>query len=308
MGHRHVFGPVPSRRLGFSLGIDIIPSKYCNFDCIYCQLGKTVNKETERRSFYDPSEIVEEAVRVAAASAAVDVITFSGSGEPTLNSDIGRIIRGIKERVKIPVAVITNSSLFSLEEVREDVKNADVVLPSLDAVSEEVFRYVNRPHSLVQIQTIIEGLRSFRSIYRGKIWLEIMMLKNINNDAGELAKIKETIAYLQADKVQINTVTRPPSEKIAGPVDSEELNRICAYLGGTCEVICSFEKSAPRQQTGDWAAMILDVVKRRPLNLDDIVRVTGIPLSQVESTLRDLEKRGEIRGFRFDEDMFYQTE
>ena len=172
-----VFGPVPSRRLGFSLGVDIIPRKYCSFDCIYCQVGKTTQKEVERRSFSDPGLIVKQVVERVEEGRRIDFISLSGSGEPTLCADIGEIIRELKRKTSIPLAVITNGSLLFREDVRRDIAAADVVLPSLDAAEDVVFERINRPHPALSFTRLVEGLKAFRRGYKGKIWLEIMLDK-----------------------------------------------------------------------------------------------------------------------------------
>ena len=165
---KFVFGPVPSRRLGFSLGVDIIPSKYCCFDCIYCQIGKTTNKEITRKSFFDPYKIIDEVIEKVKKTSHIDYISFSGSGEPTLNADIGIMIEEIKKITKIPISVITNGALLYQDDVRKDLMLADIVLPSLDAVSEDIFRYVNRPHSALEPDTIIRGLKRFSALVRAE--------------------------------------------------------------------------------------------------------------------------------------------
>ena len=155
-----VFGPVPSRRLGFSLGVDLIPRKYCTFDCIYCQLGATARTEVERRSFYEPALVVEQVMEAVGEGARIDCISLSGSGEPTLNSDIGWVIGRLKEKVSLPVAVITNGSLLSRKDVRKDLMRADIVLPSLDAATETIYRQVNRPHDSLEFAGIPGGAES----------------------------------------------------------------------------------------------------------------------------------------------------
>ena len=164
--------------------------KYCSFDCIYCQIGKTNYLEIERRRFFDPDEIMNEVIRRVSEVKRVDFVTFSGSGEPTLNSDLGYMIREIKKRTRVPIAVITNGSLLFQEEVRRDLLEADVVLPSLDAASDDIFHYINRPHPLIGLKMIIDGLKEFRRMYKGEIWLEIMMIKDVNDDPEELSKFK----------------------------------------------------------------------------------------------------------------------
>ncbi|OPY05141.1 MAG: molybdenum cofactor biosynthesis protein A [Syntrophorhabdus sp. PtaB.Bin184] len=301
---RYVFGPVPSRRLGYSLGVDIIPPKYCTYDCIYCQIGKTTDKDIRRKSFYDPGLVADE-VAGTVASTRVDVITFSGSGEPTLNSDLGTMIRKVKEKVDTPVAVITNGSLLHEKDVRADLAEADVVLPSLDAVTEEVFRKVNRPQSFLDIGKIIEGLKEFRAGYAKPIWLEIMLIKNINDDPDELRRMVEIVSSLGVDRIQLNTVTRPPSEETAGRIEKDELKQICELFGPRCEVICSFEKTGEIPAQADWTEIILETLKRHPLTLADVVRTTSLSRFQARTRLKAMEKKGLVKSYVLGDDLFY---
>ncbi len=302
---KFTFGPVPSRRLGFSLGIDIIPRKTCTFDCIYCQVGKTTNQELSRKSFFNPDEIVEEIITVTKDITYIDHITFSGSGEPTLNSDIGWIIREVKKRTDIPVAVITNSSLLSVEDVRNDIGIADAVLPSLDAVSEGIFQYINKPHSLIGINTIIEGIKKFSTNYKGKIWLEIMLIKGINTSTGELEKFKKIAEYLGVEKVQLNTIIRPPIDRKISGLTSEELDKISEYFGESTEVICDFTKKVERKKETNWSEMVMEILKRRSLTLSDIVKITGIPGNVAIKTLKLMEDEGNIKRVNVDSKIFY---
>ncbi len=304
--NKHVFGPVPSRRLGFSLGVDTILPKYCSFDCLYCQIGKTTCLEVERRRFFEVEDVVGEVIREIEGAKHVDFVTFSGSGEPTLNSDLGTMIREIKKRVNIPVAVITNGSLLFRQDVRNDLMDADVVLPSLDAASEDIFHYINRPHPLIDLDVMIEGLKSFRSVYRGRIWLEIMMVRDVNDDPEELAKFKDIIHYIGVDKVQLNTVTRPPNVEIRGMMEPAELEKVCNYLGDNCEVVCSFEKAVEvgNEEEG-WEEKVLDILERRSMNLEDIIRITGVPYLKAKSGLAVLEHSGVIESYHFGDNVFY---
>lgn len=301
----HVFGPVPSRRLGFSLGVDIIPPKYCSYDCIYCQIGKTTDKEILRRSFYDPQVVTGQVIDTVSTGKTIDIITFSGSGEPTLNSDLGVMIRELKKSVSIPVAVITNGSLLWDEDVRRDLAEADIVLPSLDAVSEDVFQRINRPYPSLTVKKILDGLTIFRKEYSKKIWLEIMLIRNVNDDPDELKKMAQIVATLNVDKIQLNTVTRPPSEETAGRLGENELTAICGLFGPACEVICSFDKTTEMPAQAEWTSIILETLRRRPLTLDDVVKVTGLSRFQAKTRLKVLEKDGVIRSYVLGEDLFY---
>ena len=302
---QHVFGPVPSRRLGYSLGVDIIPPKHCSFDCIYCQIGKTTHIETARKSFYDPHSIIDQVMEKVSAADTIDVITFSGSGEPTLNSDLGFMVREIKKRTKVPVAVITNGSLLPVRQVREDIMQADIVLPSLDAVSQEVFEHINRPHPSLGINAVIEGLKDFRKEFKGQIWLEIMLIKNINDDSQELKTMAETVLSLNMDRVQLNTVTRPPSDPSVMRLAAGELEEIRRIFGPACEIISTFEKSADIHVETSVVALILETLKRRPLTLDDIVRITGMPHFDAKTRLNILEKEGLVTTAVVNDELFY---
>src|SRR4030043_1698001 len=173
-----LYGPVPSRRLGRSLGIDLIPHKICTYDCIYCQIGKTTKKTLLRKEYVPEKEVLEEVKTfLLKGSSSIDYLSLSGSGEPTLHSKIRSIIKTIKEITTIPVAVLTNGFLLSRQKVRQDLLKADVVLPSLDAVSQDVFERINRPQQDSSIKRIIEGMVEFRKIYKGQIWIEILFCK-----------------------------------------------------------------------------------------------------------------------------------
>jgi wyosine [tRNA(Phe)-imidazoG37] synthetase (radical SAM superfamily) len=299
------FGPVPSRRLGFSLGVDALPRKYCTFDCVYCQIGKTTDKVATRQHFFDPHRIVREIVDSVTASEHTDIITFSGSGEPTLNTDLGLMIKDVKRLLNLPVAVITNASLLHMEDVRGDLMAADIILPSLDAVSEETFRLINRPHPLLQLHDMIEGLRLLGKEYKGEIWLEIMLIRGVNDTVDELTKFKKILRNIRVDKIQLNTVIRPPEGNVESPIEADELHRISRYLGRRCEVICGFERSVKKRRTRNWTKMVLEVLVRRSLSLDDIVRITGVPAGEVQTRLTGLVNRGLIRSFHFGSTLFY---
>lgn len=210
---KYVYGPVPSRRLGSSLGIDPIPSKTCNFQCIYCQLGKTTNFTNERRDFYLKEEIykeMEEAIKQNKEK--FDYITFVGSGEPTLYKSLGKLILKAKEFSSKPICVITNGTLLYSPEVRKELASADVVLPSLDAGDEKLFIKINRPHPSIEYEKMIQGYIDFRKEYNGKFWIEVMLMKGINDSKEKLVKIKNQLDLIKPDRIDINVPIRPPTE------------------------------------------------------------------------------------------------
>lgn len=303
-----VFGPVPSRRLGFSLGVDLIPRKYCTFDCIYCQLGSSGATEIERRSFYEPSSVAARVVEAARACRDIDYVSFSGSGEPTLNSDIGWIIRKVKEAISIPVAVITNGSLLHLPEVRQDLLSADVVLPSLDAASAPVYEKINRPHPSLDFSGLLEGLRAFRRDYKGKVWLEIMLIHNINDDMQHIGMFKQIIDTVAVDRVQLNTVVRPPAEKTATAVKAAEMSSLARFIGKGCEVIAGgFRKQAKAGDLRDWQESVYEMLKRRSLTLKDIVSSTGVSAFQARTGLDKLVKEKRVRAVTLGRRRFYEA-
>ena len=208
---RHLYGPVPSRRLGSSLGIDLVPHKICTYDCIYCQIGKTTEKTLLRKEYIPSKEVLEEVKAfLGEGSSSIDHFSLSGSGEPTLHSQIRSIIGEIKGFSSIPVTVITNGSLLYEEKVSEDLLQADIVLPSLDGVSSEIFMKINRPHPGLSVEKVIQGMAGFRKIYKGQIWLEILFCRGVNDSEIELRRMKEVVDRIQPALIHLNTVIRPP--------------------------------------------------------------------------------------------------
>ena len=303
-----IYGPVPSRRLGFSLGIDILPLKTCSFSCVYCQLGRTTRKTVKRREYIPVKEILSQIKKILASKQRIDYITFSGSGEPTLNTAISRLIREIKKMTSIPVAVLTNSSLFSRKEVRRALLEADLVIPSLDAASPEAFSQVNRPHPSLKIEKIIDGLKRFRKEYKGKIWLEIMLVKGINDKPSDLRKLKEAIASIQPDKVQLNTVIRPPAEKFALPLSPEELKKIRRFLGGNCEIIADFKKREQLPSPESLEKAILSLTRRRPVTLEDIASSLGKSEGKIKNAVQSLLEKRKLKFINYKKKIYYRPE
>lgn len=291
---KYVYGPVPSRRLGFSLGIDLVPYKSCTLDCIYCQIGRTTHKTVERKSFASIENIIGEIKKSISDVQTINFITFSGSGEPTLNSDIGTIINEVKKMTSIPVAVLTNGSLLFREDVQKDLLKADIVLPSLDAASQRIFRSINRPHGSLKIEVIIAGLKRFREIYNGQIWLEIMLLRGLNNNEGELHKLKKALSVIKPDKIHLNTSSRPPSEIFAIPLNVFELNIIKNFFNNNCEVIADFHKKRSGKPK-DVDNFIIEMTKRRPITSLDIANILGISEVNSEKILARLEAAQKIK-------------
>lgn len=289
-----IFGPVPSRRLGFSLGIDIIPFKTCTLDCVYCQLGRTTNKTVQRKEYVASDNILREIEEVLKQEKKIDYITFSGSGEPALNSKIGKMIAQLKRLTSIPIAILTNGTLLSQPEVEEELMKADLVIPSLDAVSKEIFEKINRPHPSLRINKVISGLDIFSCEFKGKVWLEIMVVKGMNDFLGEIKKIAEATKKMKLDKIHLNTIVRPPGEDFAQPVSIKDLEKMKRILGKKCEIITEFTRSDQRNYESNKEKMILAMLKRRPVTLLDISQSLGLSQNEVIKYLEVLKRDGQI--------------
>jgi len=284
-----VYGPVPSKRLGRSLGIDLVPYKTCTYDCIYCQLGRTTTKTATRRSFPAVDAVLDQLQEALHRGPVPDYISLAGSGEPTLNRDIGEIIEGIRRMTSIPIAVLTNGSLLWQREVREALRGADVVLPSLDAGDDAMFAYVNRPHRAISFDALVSGLGEFVAEFPGRVWLEVFLLAGVTAMPAEAEKIAALCRRLKPDRVQLNTVSRPPCEDFADPVLPAHMEALKGLFPGEVEMI-SGRGPAPVLTSGlserGVASEILGLLKRRPCTLKGIA--TGLALAPAE-TLKHLE-------------------
>ena len=272
-----VYGPVPSRRLGRSLGVDLVPLKTCTYDCIYCQLGRTTSKTVLRHHWVDPTDVVAQ-VRDRLGSEP-DVIALAGSGEPTLHSGLGEIIAGIKDVTDVPVAVITNGALLGRADVCKELTGADLVLPSLDAPTEDLFQKVNRPHESLDLAGLVDGLVSFRADYKGEIWLEVMLLAGVTDTVTEVRKLAELAARITPDRIQLNTAVRPPAESSAAQVDRAALEQLATCFTPRAEVIADLPASAGDELAS--TADVLQLLSRRPCTVADIA--TGLAMHHGEA-------------------------
>ena len=302
-----IYGPVPSRRLGVSLGVDVIPRKTCSYDCIYCQLGRVTNKTT-KRDIYLPEDAIIREIKdfLDHMKNPVDYITFSGSGEPTLHSRIGTIIRDIKEMTSIPVAIITNGSLLFMDEVKRDLSEADLVIPSLDAVSRTVYEVINRPEESLEIDGVIQGIVDFRAQFRGQVWIEILFCRGINDDPSEIERMKRVLEKINPHRIQLNTVYRPPSEDFASPLTEERLSEIKEVLGDKASVITPYRGSRSIGGRGEVEAHIIDALKRRPLTTEDISEILGLHPEEIIKYLKVLLDAKKVRHRLHGHKIFYE--
>ena len=290
----HVFGPVPSRRLGLSLGVDVIPPKTCSYDCLYCQIGKTTCKAIEP-AVYVPVEAVIAELDETLAKVTPDYVTFSGSGEPTLHAELGRLIAYVKEKTRARVAVLTNGSLLYRPEVREGLLRADVVMPTLSTVREEVFRAIHQPHENLSLTGIIEGLRSLRRSYRGQLFLEVMLLAGFNEGQEDIEALRQVIMGIAPDRIQLNTVVRPPANATAIPLDIEKLEDIKKVFGECAEIIGAAPIKEKQHVQGPLWAAVLEMARRRPVTVEDVAGAMDAPLHEVERAVNALVSKGDLR-------------
>jgi len=299
----HVFGPVPSRRLGRSLGVDLVPYKTCTYDCVYCQVGCTTRKTLERAEWV-PMEAVLRDLQ-AKLETRPDTITLSGSGEPTLYSRIGELIAHIKRLTDIPVTVLTNGSLLWRDEVRAELLGADLVVPSLDAGDDAMFRKVNRPHEELTFEQVLGGLIEFRREFEGKYWLEVFLLSGYTDTSAEVTKLVRCAGRIGPDKVQLNTVTRPPAEDFARPVSRERLFEFATMFEPPAEVIADFDRPADAPAASAAAEDILEMLRRRPCSVDDVAHGLNIHPHEAAKRLAELLDAGRVETTRVGKTYYY---
>lgn len=303
----YVYGPVPSRRLGRSLGVDLVPFKTCTYDCVYCQLGPTTNR-TLRREAYVPTDTVVPQVqeRLAGLAAPPDYITLAGSGEPTLHSDLGRLVSELKRCTGVPVAVLTNGSLLSESAVADALAEADLVVPSLDAGNAALWQYVNRPHPDLSFEKMMTGLAAFTAAFTGKVWLEVMLLSGVTGMESEVRCIADRATGLGLDRVQLNTAVRPAAESFALPVTRERLEDLAGLFNPPADVVADFREPAA-QEGAATPDDVLDLLFRRPCSAKDVADGLGIRPNEALKLIDELTGAGRAEAVRRDTGVFYKA-
>ncbi|HSQ76247.1 MAG TPA: radical SAM protein, partial [Bacteroidota bacterium] len=305
--YRWLYGPVPSRRLGRSLGIDLVPFKTCSFDCIYCQLGRTTDKTLERKEYVPIGEVLAELERKLGEEDRPDYISLAGSGEPTLNSGIGSLISGIKNMTDIPVAVLTNGSLLWMSEVQDALMHADLVIPSLDAGDKYLFQYVNRPHEDLSFDQIVDGLVAFTGRFTGEVWLEVLLLAGVTGIRSEAEKIAALAKRVGAARVQLNTASRPPAEDYAFALPAEEMLALKSVFPGRVDIIsereCDDVNASPAARATDDD--ILALLSRRPCTPMGVAMGLGIHVTEAVKHLDGLLKAAKVTTVLAEGRVFY---
>lgn len=306
--YKHLFGPVPSRRLGMSLGVDLIPHKVCSFNCIYCECGKTTNLTTERSEYVPVKEVFNELKHFFSHNPAPEYITFSGAGEPTLHSGMGEVLSFLKTNwPDIPVAVLTNGSLLSDPAVRSELAGADVALPSLDAATAKAFRKINRPPGWIKLDAIIDGLIDFRKEFGGEIWLEVFILPGYNDSVENLKALRTAFQNIGPDRIQLNTLDRPGVISELRPASRTELEKIARDWDlKNLEIIAPAEERKHVQSyRTDVENAIRETLSRRPCTLGDLEKILGIHMNEINKYLGAMEETGIIETSRQERGTFY---
>jgi wyosine [tRNA(Phe)-imidazoG37] synthetase (radical SAM superfamily) len=292
--HSHVFGPVPSRRLGRSLGVDLIPPKTCTFDCLYCQVGRTTCKSIDPISHVSPDAVLPQ-IKAKLQEAFPDAVTLAGSGEPTLHAQLGRMIHEIRRLSPVKVALLTNGSLFWKEAVLRGALEAHIIMPTLTTAFQATFERIHRPHPCLTLEMVVNGLMRLRDVYRGEYALEVMLLAGMNDSDEELDALRPLIRRLSPDKIQLNTVARPPADLTAVGLDRKRLEEIKDFLGDAAEIVAELTPRETGVGVKDWETRFLEAVKRRPLRIEDVSRVWGLPRESIQSVLEPLVNKGLIK-------------
>lgn len=307
--YKYLFGPVPSRRLGMSLGVDLVPRKVCSLDCVYCEVGKTTKLTLERKEYILFNRVIKELSHYFENNPDPDYITFSGSGEPTLNSRIGDVLKFIKQnKPAVPIAILTNGTLLSDPKVREEIKKADVVLPSLDAATTTIFNKINRPVPEIDIKKYIQGLIDFRKEFNGKIWLEIFILPEYNFEETELKKLEQKITKINPDSIQLNTLDRPGTVANLHSATRKDLEELVSLWNfKNIEIIsAASQRKNIQSYRSDAETAILETISRRPCTIEDLMNILGIHISEINKYLDVLEEEKRIETVRQERGVFYQ--
>jgi wyosine [tRNA(Phe)-imidazoG37] synthetase (radical SAM superfamily) len=301
---KYVFGPVPSRRLGRSLGVDLVPFKTCTYDCIYCQLGRTICRTVERKEWVPLDGVMDELKHRLKTKP--NYITLSGSGEPTLYSRLDELIDAIHRLSNIPVAVLTNGSLLWQPEVRAQLRNADVVLPSLDAPDPSRFAFINRPHPAITFERLVSGLKSFRQEFSGKYWLEVMLLGGYTALSVPVRQLAQIVRDIQPDQVQLNTAVRPPAEEYALSVSPERLKSLARLFKPAARVIADFLVHRIHLGPQPSTQAVINLLRRRPCTVQDVARGLTMKPAEAVKLLTGLEDQGCVQASRHGSDYFYR--
>ncbi|MBC8443531.1 MAG: radical SAM protein [Deltaproteobacteria bacterium] len=306
--YKYLFGPVLSRRLGISLGVDLVPHKTCSLNCVYCECGKTTHLTTKRDAYIPANAIRKELDRFLSENPELDYITFSGAGEPTLNLQIQEVIQYLKQSYpRYRVALLTNSTLLDRPDVRRQIRETDLVIASLDSATETGFHRINRPHPNIDLRRVLDGLRSFRNEFENCFWIEVFIVPGINDDPVECARLKEAAETISPDRIHLNSLDRPGTEKWVEPVGRSRLEQLGAHLNGAEIVDVEQIGSKACVRRWDYREPLMATIRRRPCTTEDVSRMFGIALDETAACLDAMVESGEIEKREMARGVFFQA-
>lgn len=292
--YQFLFGPVPSRRFGRSLGVDLTPYKTCCHDCVFCQLGRTTNKTVKRREYVETEAVFSELKHWLKTDGAADVITLSGSGEPTLHSRFGEVLEFIRANTNVPAVLLTNGALLHIPEVGETASHADVVKVSLSAWDQASFKRVNRPHPHLQFDQLIDGKKTFRAQFKGQLWMEVFLIRKINSTPDYVRKIAALAREIAPDRIQLNTSVRPPAEDFVTPLAKKQMSALTRLFQPNAEIIAEFSTADPEYVRANEVT-IYAMLQRRPCTANQIADAFGMHLNEVLKYLGKLIRADQIQ-------------
>jgi wyosine [tRNA(Phe)-imidazoG37] synthetase (radical SAM superfamily) len=310
MSYKYLFGPVNSRRLGISLGVDMVTFKTCSLNCVYCECGDTTALSCERKEYVSFDALKQELTDYLAKNPKLDYVTFAGSGEPTLNSCLGRIVDFVKTTFpQYKTALLTNGTLFYDPQVRQDCLNFDLICPSLDAVSDEAFAAVNRPDQALDNRKVIDGLIQFAHEYKGVMWVEVFIVPDINDSASELILFRDTLTKIQPQRVQLNSLDRPGACDWVTPASPQKLAEIARFLAPLPVEIISRSGSRPHSEiTGaDLEETVVSLIRRRPSTLEELSVIAGKTINEIYAALDNLKRTDTVETYSVNDKVFYRV-
>jgi wyosine [tRNA(Phe)-imidazoG37] synthetase (radical SAM superfamily) len=302
--YKYLFGPVPSRRFGRSLGVDLTPYKTCSQDCVFCQLGRTTHKTVRRKEYAPLDSVLEEISDWLKTDGKADCITLSGSGEPTLHALFGEVLEFIRSNSRLPAVLLTNGSLFHVPQVRHGARHADIVKISLSAWDQTSYVRINRPHPDLQFDQIIDGQKAFRNRFRGEIWMEVFLIMGMNSTPADVARISRLAEQIRPDRIHLNTAIRPPAESFVAPLGREELASLTPIFHPTAEVIAEFQAKEGEERRASLES-IHKILQRRPCTADEIALVFGMHINEVLKYLEKLAQEGRVWVRRVNHSVYY---
>jgi wyosine [tRNA(Phe)-imidazoG37] synthetase (radical SAM superfamily) len=309
--YHRIFGPVASRRLGQSLGIDLVQHKTCTLDCRYCECGPTTLLTMERSEYVPLNELLSEIrARLPQLEGQLDHVTFSGSGEPTLSTSLGAVTAEIKRLTQTPVALLTNGTLLHHPDIISEISAIDILIPSLDAADAQTFRLLNRPHPDLDFELYLSGLRSLRTVFHGKIYLEILLCRGINDSIDHLRLLNDEVHRIRPDAVQLNTVIRPGTDLSAKPLSEAELNDAARFLDFKIQLPLLSGQTYHTQPIGlppDLAQRVMAVLSRRPSSAKDLADGLNQNQTEIQAILDRMLDEKRIQIIPGDNKLFYRA-